>query len=120
MQGMSLLNCVLLTSDVGITVSDPAVDPGGRIEPPILSETPLLDLRFQPRYTPYLAADTDGTFIIDTSVSFPVSMEVLQGNPTTGSSPVSSVIKNPWPAVYCKQRSDVSITFFILKARNWH
>ena len=49
--------------------SDPAIDPGGRIEPPTLSKVPLLGLKIQPRITPYLASDTKGSFIIDTPVS---------------------------------------------------
>ena len=50
-------------------ISDLAVDPGGRIDAPILSNAPLLDLKIQPRISPFLAEDEDGDFIVDTTVS---------------------------------------------------
>ena len=58
-----------MTDELNCWFSDPAIDPGGRIDPPILSNSPLLDLKIQPRIYPYLAEDESGDFIVDTTVS---------------------------------------------------
>ncbi|KAK8003386.1 glycosyltransferase family 2 protein [Apiospora arundinis] len=48
----------------------PLVNPGGRLEPPSLSSTPLLDLKITPRHSLYVASDEGGEFIIDAPISY--------------------------------------------------
>lgn len=49
--------------------SDPASNPGGRLEKPRSLPYPMLDLQIQPRMRPYLEEDDYGFFIIDTPLS---------------------------------------------------
>lgn len=60
------------TKLVLIKSSDPAIRPGGAIDPPTWSKVPLLDLKIQQRQSPYLASDKEASFIIDTSVIHPL------------------------------------------------
>ena len=57
-------------TDHNTSCSDPAIDPGGRLEPPTPSAALLLDLQIRPRVQPYLEDDVTGDFIIDTTVSW--------------------------------------------------
>ena len=49
--------------------SDPAFDPGGRLERPRILPYPVLNLQIRPRMHPYLEEDDHGFFIIDTLLS---------------------------------------------------
>ena len=51
-----------------LSYSDPAVDPGGRLDPPSLSPVPLLHLQVRPHVQPYLDEDGTGALIIDAMV----------------------------------------------------
>ncbi|KAK8058414.1 hypothetical protein PG994_008862 [Apiospora phragmitis] len=50
--------------------SSPLVIPGGRLEPPSLSYTPLLDLKITPRHSIYIASEEGGEFIVDAAISY--------------------------------------------------
>lgn len=52
--------------------SDPAIDPGGRIEPPGLSSSPLLDLQLLTRYNLYLPDEAAGAAIVNAPVGHTV------------------------------------------------
>ncbi|KAK8100369.1 hypothetical protein PG999_010743 [Apiospora kogelbergensis] len=48
----------------------PLVIPGGQLEPPSLSSTPLLDLKITPRHSIYVASEESGEFIVDAAISY--------------------------------------------------
>ncbi|KAK7911446.1 hypothetical protein PG985_013927 [Apiospora marii] len=50
--------------------SSPLVIPGGRLEPPSRSSTPLLDLKITPRHSIYVASEEGGEFIVDAAISY--------------------------------------------------
>ncbi|KAI0594608.1 hypothetical protein F4775DRAFT_426785 [Biscogniauxia sp. FL1348] len=52
------------------TAGSPEVIPGGDIQPPEVSSTPLLDLRISPRYSIYLASEGVAEFIVDAGISY--------------------------------------------------
>lgn len=52
------------------TDSNASFAPGGWLEEPAKSSTPLLDFKISPRMNIYLESDTQGSFLIDASISY--------------------------------------------------
>ncbi|KAK4959093.1 hypothetical protein LTR10_003892 [Elasticomyces elasticus] len=48
----------------------PNYDPGGMLEPPTPSPTPMLYVRIEPRYSIYDSSETKGEFLVDASLSY--------------------------------------------------
>lgn len=55
--------------------SNASFAPGGWLEDPIKSSTPLLDFKISPRMNIYLESDTQGSFLIDASISYLVGQK---------------------------------------------
>ncbi|KAI1486452.1 hypothetical protein F5X96DRAFT_234481 [Biscogniauxia mediterranea] len=52
------------------TAGSPEVIPGGDLQPPEVSSTPLLDLRISPRYSIYVGSEEAAEFIVDAGISY--------------------------------------------------
>ena len=63
----------------------PNVFPGGRLEPPLRSPTPMIAVQLQPRYTIYDSSERQGQFVVEVSVSH------THGHPLRGAPQLSDV-----------------------------
>ncbi|ORY58380.1 uncharacterized protein BCR38DRAFT_72427 [Pseudomassariella vexata] len=52
------------------TAGTPEIIPGGRLEPPKPSTTPLLDLQVTPRHSIYVGSEEKAEFIVDATLSY--------------------------------------------------